>query len=184
MTPHHVLLFFLFICAVILGVFGYVAVTTRAESPVDPAAAARLRRVFLIGLGGVLLGFLALTLPKMPYLAYAGVPDKVLYVTGRQSMFSIGDVPVESIEAWEDHFSKTAEVRVGETVEFQLTSLDVNHSFAVYTPEGELLAQAQVMPGYVNRLRVRFERPGSYALLCLEFCGLDHHKMRAVITVK
>jgi cytochrome c oxidase subunit 2 len=39
------------------------------------------------------------------------------------------------------------------------------------------------MPGYVNRLRVQFDRPGTYQVLCLEFCGMSHHAMRGLIEV-
>ena len=40
------------------------------------------------------------------------------------------------------------------------------------------------MPGYVNRLRVRFDRPGTYPVMCLEYCGMSHHVMRGVIEVQ
>jgi heme/copper-type cytochrome/quinol oxidase subunit 2 len=40
------------------------------------------------------------------------------------------------------------------------------------------------MPGYVNRLRLRLQERGRYTVLCLEMCGMDHHKMRAVMDVK
>ena len=32
--------------------------------------------------------------------------------------------------------------------------------------------------------RVRFTQPGEYEVLCLEYCGLAHHGMRAVIKVR
>jgi cytochrome c oxidase subunit 2 len=47
-----------------------------------------------------------------------------------------------------------------------------------------MVAQAQAMPGYVNRLQVRFTEAGEYEVLCLEYCGLAHHGMRAVIKVR
>jgi cytochrome c oxidase subunit 2 len=68
-------------------------------------------------------------------------------------------------------------------VEFRVTSLDATHGFAVYNPTGAIIAQTQAMPGYINRLSVRFDEPGSYAVLCLEFCGMAHHNMRSVILV-
>ncbi len=74
-------------------------------------------------------------------------------------------------------------VRAGELVEFQITASDVNHGFAIYRDKNHLVAQAQAMPGYVNKLQVRFIEPGEYEVLCLEYCGLAHHGMRAVIKV-
>ena len=75
-------------------------------------------------------------------------------------------------------------VRVGELVEFHVTADDVNHGFAIYRGKHELVAQTQSMPGYVNKLQVRFTEPGDYEVLCLEYCGLAHHGMRAVIKVR
>lgn len=75
-------------------------------------------------------------------------------------------------------------VEPGQLVEFELTSLDVNHGFAIYKDKNHMVAQAQAMPGYVNKLRVRFAEPGDYEVLCLEYCGIAHHGMRAVIKVR
>ena len=60
----------------------------------------------------------------------------------------------------------------------------MNHGFAIYKDKNHMVAQAQAMPGYVNKLQVRFTEPGDYEVLCLEYCGLAHHGMRAVIKVR
>ena len=60
----------------------------------------------------------------------------------------------------------------------------MTHNFAVYDFNGAVKAQVQAMPGYVNRLRTRFESAGAYPILCLEYCGLAHHVMRSAVTVK
>jgi cytochrome c oxidase subunit 2 len=75
-------------------------------------------------------------------------------------------------------------VQVGYLVQFELTSADVNHGFAIYQSPHRLVAQTQAMPGYVNKLQVRFTQPGDYRVLCLEYCGIAHHNMRAVIKVR
>lgn len=75
-------------------------------------------------------------------------------------------------------------VEANSVVEFRVTTLDVNRGFSLYTPDGHLLAQTQAMPGYVNRLRVTFRDPGTYTVLCLEFCGMAHHRMRGVVEVR
>lgn len=74
-------------------------------------------------------------------------------------------------------------VKAGELVEFEVTATDVNHGFAIYRDKHTMVAQAQAMPGYVNRLQMRFTEPGDYEVLCLEYCGLAHHNMRVVIKV-
>ncbi len=73
--------------------------------------------------------------------------------------------------------------RVGETVRYRVTAADVNHGFALYGPDDQIVAQTQAMPGYVNELNVTFEQPGVYRVLCLEYCGVAHHAMTAEINV-
>ena len=74
-------------------------------------------------------------------------------------------------------------VRVGIPVEFDVTSADVNHGFAVYAPDGRIVTQTQAMPGYTNRLLYTFTEPGKYRVMCLEYCGLAHHNMVAEFEV-
>ena len=71
------------------------------------------------------------------------------------------------------------EIRAGEPVEFQLRSSDVNHGFGVYTDDDEFVLQAQVVPDFTTTVVHTFDEPGTYKVLCLEYCGLDHHKMVA-----
>jgi cytochrome c oxidase subunit II len=72
---------------------------------------------------------------------------------------------------------------VGQTVEFHVTSKDVNHGFALYDPGMRIVAQTQAMPGYTNVLRYTFDQIGTYRVLCLEYCGLNHHNMNTEINV-
>jgi len=169
----------------IFVVFAYIGLSTRKPRDVDHGAASRLRKLFFLSLSAILLAFLALTLPRMPYPAEVGPPDRIVHVTGKQYAFALSLTPVASLESWEEGtYPTVVEVPASSTVDFRVTSLDVNHSFGLYAADGELLAQTQAMPGYVNRLRVRFDRPGTYTVLCLEFCGLGHHRMRGVVEVR
>lgn len=176
---------FLGVFAVIVIVFAYVGLSTRHARDVSYASANRLRGLFFVSLSAILLAFLALTLPRMPYPAEAGTPDQIVYVAGKQYAFALGDHAIASLAAWDEGgYSPSVEVPASATVEFRVTSLDVNHGFGIYAPDGALVAQTQAMPGYVNRLRVRFEKPGAYTVLCLEYCGLSHHRMRGVVEVR
>ncbi len=71
----------------------------------------------------------------------------------------------------------------GTPVVFNVTSADVNHGFAVYDADMRLVAQTQAMPGYTNRLVHTFDRPGTYRIMCLEYCGIAHHQMTAEFKV-
>ncbi|MBS1759343.1 MAG: hypothetical protein JST23_04385 [Bacteroidetes bacterium] len=75
-------------------------------------------------------------------------------------------------------------IPVGQPVEFRVTSLDVNHGFGIYNSDAQLVTQTQAMPGYVNRLRWKFDTPGTYHILCLEYCGANHPNMRTSFIVK
>lgn len=69
-------------------------------------------------------------------------------------------------------------------VEFHVTSIDVNHGFGIYSPDMIIVGQTQAMPGYTNTVRHTFTRPGIYKIMCLEYCGLAHHKMMTEFTVE
>jgi cytochrome c oxidase subunit 2 len=77
----------------------------------------------------------------------------------------------------------TTHFHVGETVDFAVTSLDVNHGYGLYDPAGVLIAQVQAMPEYVNHLIVTFRLPGTYIVRCLEYCGQLHQVMEVTFTV-
>jgi cytochrome c oxidase subunit 2 len=74
-------------------------------------------------------------------------------------------------------------VAAGTPVEFRVTSADVNHGFAIYGPDERIVTQTQAMPGFTNRLVYTFTTPGTYRILCLEYCGLAHHGMQAEVHV-
>lgn len=82
--------------------------------------------------------------------------------------------------AWE---ISPAEVSAGIPVEFNVTSSDVNHGFAIYGPDDRIAIQTQAMPGFTNRLLYTFAVPGTYRILCLEYCGLAHHGMLGEVKV-
>lgn len=91
------------------------------------------------------------------------------------------DVPAAQIvevvgHQWYWELSPT-QVKAGVPVEFNVTSADVNHGFAIYAPDDRIVTQTQAMPGYTNRLLYTFTQPGKYRVLCLEYCGLAHHNM-------
>lgn len=74
-------------------------------------------------------------------------------------------------------------VEPGTRVRFRVTSDDVNHGFGLYGPDGVMVAQVQAMPDYTNKLDVTFKKEGVYTIACLEYCGLQHHKMFAKFRV-
>lgn len=175
---------FAVITAIIIAVFVFIARSTARPQAVDMKAAYKLRRVFFISGSAALLILLAMTLPNNPYNVQAETADEVVYATARQFSFAYSREPVTSVEELAVVATLPVLAIPADTlVEFRVTSLDATHGFAVYNPKGAVIAQTQAMPGYINRLRIRFDKPGTYAVLCLEYCGVAHHIMRSAIVV-
>lgn len=180
MSAHHLLLWiFLVAAALIAGIFFavYRSSLRAAEDGPGLRNPKRIRFFVFSLLLALVLILLSATLPRSPYFLHANeVPAKVVYVQAMQYSFnlSLTDQP-----SYEDMV-----LPAGQLVEFRVRSRDVNHGFGVYNARYELVTQVQAMPGYVNRLRWVFNEPGTYHILCLEFCGMSHHRMSSSFTVQ
>ncbi|HJR12912.1 MAG TPA: cytochrome oxidase [Rhodanobacteraceae bacterium] len=159
-----------------LVALGFVHVIVQAGKPADEAAtrkSAHSAHVLQAWLFVVLfVGFVAgswATLRHFPIPPQQGTlgAQQVVDVVGRQWSWQM----------------KPDTVRTGSVVEFRVTSDDVNHGFALYAPDGRIVAQTQAMPGYTNKLLHTFERPGTYTVQCLEYCGLGHAPMKTTLKV-
>jgi cytochrome c oxidase subunit 2 len=153
--------------AALAAVFIHVRLQAHAARDYAPVQA-RAYRIRAIGFWVLLLVGLPISVYLLrvhPY-AVAASPPQIVNVTANQ---------------WYWEFDP-AEAATGTPVEFRVTSTDVNHNFGLYDQSGRLVAQTQAMPGYVNHLTHTFEAPGTYQVLCLEYCGLAHHGMIAEFT--
>ena len=68
----------------------------------------------------------------------------------------------------------------GAHVRFLVTSVDVVHGFEI---PGHANVNMMVLPGYVSEVKQTFDRPGTYLVMCHEYCGLGHHFMTMHIKV-
>ncbi len=71
-------------------------------------------------------------------------------------------------------------VPAGQPVVVYLNSQDVIHSFFVPA----LRMKQDVVPGRTELLQFTADKPGTYDLLCAEYCGTDHSVMRGRIVVQ
>jgi len=69
------------------------------------------------------------------------------------------------------------EIRADEYVEFTVTSGDVTYGFGVFRPDGTMVFQMQVTPGYENRIIWKFDAPGTYDVRSTEYSGPRHPEM-------
>lgn len=74
---------------------------------------------------------------------------------------------------------KEISVPAGSTVTFYVTSADVQHGFRIMDTNLNM----QVLPGYVSKLTVKFDKPGTYLYICTEYCGAGHAAMFGKIVV-
>lgn len=84
---------------------------------------------------------------------------------------------------WMFDFNNGAtEIRMpaGSTVDIFVTSKDVVHGFHINGTNVNIMA----IPGTVGYMRVKFEKPGVYHVVCHEFCGVGHHAMQGKIIVE
>ncbi len=68
-------------------------------------------------------------------------------------------------------------VKSGQYVEFVATSTDVTYGLGVFKPEGRMVFQMQVLPGYDNRFVWMFDTPGVYDVRSTEYSGPRHPEM-------
>ncbi|MFZ5916424.1 MAG: hypothetical protein ACOYZ7_05805 [Chloroflexota bacterium] len=69
------------------------------------------------------------------------------------------------------------EVKANEYIEFTVTSKDVTYGFGVFRPDGTMVFQMQVLPGYENRIIWKFDEPGAYDVRSTEYSGPRHSEM-------
>jgi len=160
-TAWYISLALIALIGVIFLYVGFGTARTADYATVQPRAyRIRAGAFWLLVIAGIAI--VAVTMRGLPYLAPdAAAAAQTVNVTGSQWYWELDP----------------ATVKAGETVEFRVASNDVNHGFGIYDADDAIVAQVQAMPGYVNRLRVTFDRPGTYRIMCLEYCGIAHHAM-------
>ena len=101
--------------------------------------------------------------------------------------FSAGEVIAVGPERYEAHVMArmwefepdVIRVPKGSIVDFYVISQDVAHGFYIHGTNVNLMA----LPAVVNYAQARFAVPGTYPIICHEYCGLGHHGMAATVEV-
>jgi cytochrome c oxidase subunit 2 len=153
----------LYLVLVVLGVGISIAVwrSTRRRKQVDQKKLERRERGWMVVVVVLLVALLFGTIFFIPYNESIGADGQVVTVEARQF-------------AWE---IRPDTIVAGRPVEFQTTAIDVNHGFGVYDDDYTFLFQIQVIPGRTSNVVYTFDDPGTYQVLCMEFCGFAHHLM-------
>lgn len=176
---------FLVFAAITVAIFIFVALSTRTPGELPEKGYKQYRFLIAVGLTALALILLVLTLPINPYPNDKVTPDRVIYATGKQFAFKLADEEITPEDAMDDEvFFTSKPIRTGDLIEFRVTGADVTHGFSIFDPAGQIHTQTQVMPQYINRLRYRFPKAGTYHVFCFELCGIGHPTMKAQLEVQ
>ena len=144
----------------------------------------KIRFRYFIVLLVVLLALLGITFSFLPYSQVQKTPAVIkMSAVGRMWFWQLNPVfdPDHLAQKNADGFWI---LPIHQKIEFDVSSVDVNHGFGIYDEAGNLIAQVQAMPGYTNQLFYTFDQAGTYSVLCMEYCGAMHHAMTTHFVVK
>lgn len=109
-------------------------------------------------------------------------PDQTVRVVAQQWSWTFQHPGADNVLDTPDDIKTLDELHVvvGQTVQFQLASPDVIHSFSV--PVFRLKQDA--IPGRIIKGWFKTEKTGSYDIQCAEICGIGHGAMVARIVIE
>jgi len=140
--------------------------STRRRGTVDTHRLAEFERRWLVIVTALLVALLAATIWFIPYGKSTPADAQIVRVNAQQFFWSI----------------TPSTLHAGRPVAFVTRSKDVNHGFGIFKGH-RLIAQIQVVPNANSTLIQTFNETGTYTVLCLEFCGVNHHGMVASFKV-
>lgn len=167
--------------AVYAGVLGLLFLAfLRARRPVEVPPDDARGMLLIVG-GGIALPLIVLfplwvlTLTSMRDVAQPPSPPRLtVEITGSQWQYEVR-YPAYGVQTADE-----VHIPTGEPVMFELTSVDVIHSFWV----PRLGGKTDMIPGVVNRMWLQASEPGTYLVECAEFCGLWHARMQMPLYAK
>jgi cytochrome c oxidase subunit 2 len=116
------------------------------------------------------------------YFRYPG-PDATFGAT-KPALVAPGEgnplgIDPADLHGTDDIVSSQLVLPAGREVDLRLRSLDVMHG--LFIPEMRLKQNA--VPGSMLHVHFTPEKPGTYAILCSQLCGLGHYRMQATLRV-
>ena len=107
--------------------------------------------------------------------------------TGAESLLEEGIAPVVPAPPGEVYliakqffWFPILKLRAGETYRLHISSVDFQHGFSLQP----MNMNFQVLPGYDHVLTIKPQAPGTYPIVCNEFCGIGHQNMVGKIIVE
>jgi cytochrome c oxidase subunit 2 len=163
--------------AVLLGIamFRGRAADPREEGPASHGFTRGLVVLGVVVPALIILAVFVATIVAMRWVPTTAPDDAmVVEVTGHQWRWEVA-YPDHGV-----HATNELHIPVGRTINVQLTSADVIHSFWV----PELGGKMDALPDGMNTLVLRADQPGEHHTQCAEFCGLRHAEMKLRVVVE
>ncbi len=186
---------FIFILAVAITAVGFGAVMWSTKHPRENSehSLSKYEAHWLIIIVIIFAAFTIITIGYLPYpYAHTNIkPNYVVDVQGQQFAWCLAPQNTSTFDTMpiSNCYPGAYPIQAGDTILFNVTSLDVNHDFGVYKcsntacTTAAIVAQVQVMPGFYNSIMYQFTTPGIYYVRCLEFCGFGHYVMITQLNV-
>jgi cytochrome c oxidase subunit II len=152
----------------------------QSDAPIMKHDAARHRRITWMVAGSIALTVLIvfglsladfLTQRALGGLAYEPNPLRI-QITGQQWWWKV-DYP-HAVSSNNVTDANEFHIPVGRTVQVELLSADVIHSFWIPNLHGK----KDLVTGHPTKIWLRADRAGTFEGQCAEFCGMQHAKMR------
>jgi cytochrome c oxidase subunit II len=93
------------------------------------------------------------------------------------------DAPVRVVKLKAERFHYTPSeitLKAGEAIMLEISSLDFVHGLSI----PDIKVRADLPPGRITKLALKFDKPGTYEFLCDNFCGSEHEEMSGRFIVK
>jgi cytochrome c oxidase subunit II len=96
------------------------------------------------------------------------------YIIAQMWQFNAGSTELEA------DGTQILHVPQGAQVTFYITSSDITHGFIIERSN----VNFEVVPGHVARATHTFNEPGTYKMMCHEYCGRLHQNMHMTLIVE
>lgn len=146
----------------------------RAPMELIPERERRMGRIVsaCVGLTVVIISIFTLaSFSTTRALSVAGNDDLTIRISGMQWWWGVQYLGPDPKQAFDT--ANEIHIPAGRNVHLVLEGDDVIHSFWVPS----LAGKQDLIPGRINEITIRAERPGIYRGQCAEFCGMQHAHM-------
>ncbi|RDI95585.1 cytochrome C oxidase subunit II [Meiothermus sp. QL-1] len=132
----------------------------------------------------ILVGYLMLTMGNTNPVSVGRIDPTKVRTEGdfaNPRVEQVGNEYVAYIQAFSFGYLPTEmRFKAGRRVTFYITSPDVQHGFQVENTN----INVQVIPGEIAKVSYTFTRPGTYRIICNEYCGIGHASMLSQLIVE